>query len=152
MILIIKLIRLIVADDLACDIKSGEIPATNATEPVKDSRCRFQICERDDFGKQIAGQEETEALRSGQPPNMLADVLQPPRQIADPRGSDLRTSRWDGDSSQSNGFFHLADGPLHTDQDGPGNNAVADIQLFQPGKASDSLHIRVSQSMPHVQV
>src|SRR5205823_14801379 len=105
MILIIKLIRLIVADDLACDIKSGEIPAANATEPVKDSRCRFQICERDDFGKQIAGQEETEALRSGQPPNMLADVLQPPRQIADPRGSSSRTSRWIGTQAERMASF-----------------------------------------------
>src|SRR6266478_4614609 len=105
MILIIKLIRLIVADDLACDIKSGEIPAPNATEPVKDSRCRFQIRERYYFGKEIAGQVEMEALRSGQPPNMLADLLQPPRQIANPRGSGSRTSRWIGTQAERMASF-----------------------------------------------
>src|SRR5712664_1256583 len=104
MILIVKPVSLTVADNLAGDIKRREIPAANPTPPVNDPRRGLHVREYDEFGEQIASQIEMEALRSGQPPNVLADLLQPPRQIADPRGSSSRTSRWIGDSSRADGF------------------------------------------------
>ena len=58
----------------------------------------------------------------------------------------------DRDSSRADGFFHLADGPLHADEDGPSDDAMADIQLLQTGNASDGLYVGVSQAMSHVQV
>src|SRR5712692_3045621 len=96
MILIVKPIPLTIADNLAGDIKGREIPSANPPAPVDDPRRGLHVREHADFGKQIDGQKHLEALRSGQTPNLFADMLEPPRQSADPRGSGLRTFALEG--------------------------------------------------------
>src|SRR5882724_8879737 len=100
MLLVIKPIAFPIADDLSGDIKRGKIPSANHAAPVDRARSAIQVDDHNDLGKQIAGQVEMEALRSGQPPNVLADLLKPTRQIADPRGSSSRTSRWIGTQAE----------------------------------------------------